>query len=175
MCLFDLISWNLFEVTEENRYKLVRTLDIRDDIWTQNLQNTRQECLLCKGWRPVYDNRFVYFGKIKLNLFRWTPWRPGVSRDMTPLVPNPDCIRTLSASHSGRCIPDTHWIGDWVWPGASLDASVYRKICYPCQEWNQDSSVTQPVAWSLHTLRSPVPHIRDDQSNFRARKCMQWL
>lgn len=100
---------------------LIRTLDIRDDISTQNLQNTRQGCLLCKERRPVYDNEFVNFGKIKLYLFRCTPWRPGVSPDTTLLIPNPYCVQTLSASHSGRSIPDTQWTGGWVWPGASLD------------------------------------------------------
>jgi hypothetical protein len=124
----------------------VRILDIRDNISTQNHQNTRQERLLCKRRRPICENIFVYFGKIKLNLFRCTPWKPGVSRDMTPLIPNPDCIRTLSASHSGRFIPDTHWIWGWMGPGASLDAFVQRKICYHCQESNQDSSLIQPAA-----------------------------
>ena len=34
-----------------------------------------------------------------------------------------------------------------------LDASEYKQLCYPYRELSHDSSVDQPVAWSLYRLR----------------------
>jgi hypothetical protein len=35
-----------------------------------------------------------------------------------------------------RRAPSSHWIGDWVGLGASLDVVAKRKISFPCRELN---------------------------------------
>jgi hypothetical protein len=42
--------------------------------------------------------------------------------------------------------PNTHCIGRWVGPRASLDSVEGRKIVPPCQGSNPDPSAVQPVA-----------------------------
>jgi hypothetical protein len=37
--------------------------------------------------------------------------------------------------------PDTHWIGDWVVPGAGLDVMEKRKIACPCRESNMPTEL----------------------------------
>jgi hypothetical protein len=53
--------------------------------------------------------------------------------------------------HSPTALPprkrarSTHWIGDWVSPGAVLDAVVERKIPSPRRESNTRTPIVQPV------------------------------
>jgi hypothetical protein len=57
-----------------------------------------------------------------------------------------------SASRLGRFTtaeraPATHPIGDWVGPGAGLDAVEKRKISCPCRESNPGHSASRPSLW----------------------------
>jgi hypothetical protein len=53
--------------------------------------------------------------------------------------------------HCGN-IPRHHCIGGWICPRADIDVVWKKKISLPCRESNPDSSVAQPVAWSLYRL-----------------------
>jgi hypothetical protein len=62
-----------------------------------------------------------------------------------------------SASRPGRFTlregaPGTHWIGDWVGPGAVLDAAVKRKIPNPppgIESWNPNRPGRSPALYRL--------------------------
>jgi hypothetical protein len=69
-----------------------------------------------------------------------------------------------SASHPGHLTPretapDTHWVGDWVGPRASLDMVLKRKTPSP----HQDSNPNCPARGQLlYQLSYPSSHISNN-------------
>jgi hypothetical protein len=63
----------------------------------------------------------------------------------------------LSASHSGRFSPGTHWIGGWMGPRVGLNAVAKRKIPSPCLESNPDRPARGLVT-ILSELHRPSEH-----------------
>jgi hypothetical protein len=52
-------------------------------------------------------------------------------------------------------LPFTHWIGDLVGPGTSLDAVEKRIISCSFRESDPNSVVVQPIVWFVYLLRYP--------------------
>jgi hypothetical protein len=77
-----------------------------------------------------------------------------------------------SARHLGSFTPrerapNTYWWGDCVGLRADADIPVKRKISYPCQEMNHDSSVSTcklvAIQTTLSQFLSPPPIVLDVQ------------
>ena len=77
-------------------------------------------------------------------------WRWVISLTTRPLYPR------------GKT-PSKNWTEKWVHLRAGMEVLDKRKISCTYQEMNYDSSIGQPVPWSLHRLRYPCPNTQEIQ------------
>jgi hypothetical protein len=74
----------------------------------------------------------------------------------------------------GERTPGTHWIGDWVGPGAGLDAGARRKILCLCRGSNPDRPARSQMLYCL-SYRGSSSHytMSNDMMNNELEKNME--
>jgi hypothetical protein len=104
-------------------------------------------------WNPHSRQKSLHRqrkGKVVLVLsFNWAPghgnvleeWRYSSTHSLTSVLDGGEWSASRPCRFTpGERAPDTHWIGGWMGPRASLDAVVKRKIPSPCRASSCDNT-----------------------------------